>query len=254
MWKNHHIRIFYCDTPIVGDSIELSAVIRTTAAEKSRSLSHWSSVLVYDLCHLCFFPHPFHLHVAFLCLVLKPLFHLLIFFFFCSLQLSVPPRSSLMLPNTQSSFPFLLHHPSISCFVCKPQGREMGEKHSAALSQKTGESSPLMCLSPSSHKKRKKNTHTQKKKKLPAVHLHGGTRWWALRNAQFRVQAHTFHCSYTKLKPRSHVVGITNSVCKWHPQISFWELLWVCSRNLIFSAEWNWVFTKELLTLAYMYI
>ena len=41
-----------------------------------------------------------------------------------------PPHSSLMLPNTLSSSPFLLHPLSISCFVCKPQGREMGEKHS----------------------------------------------------------------------------------------------------------------------------
>lgn len=43
-----------------------------------------------------------------------------------SLQSSMSPNSCLMPPNTQSSF----HPLPISCFVCKPQGREMGEKHS----------------------------------------------------------------------------------------------------------------------------
>lgn len=68
-----------------------------------------------------------------------------------SLQSSMSPNSCLMPPNTQSSF----HPLPISRFVCKPQGREMGEKHSfsAPQSQKTGESSPVMFPSPSSHKK-----------------------------------------------------------------------------------------------------
>ncbi len=61
--------------------------------------------------------------------------------FFISLSALIPifslfslnypyPLSSLMLPNPQSSSPSLLYPLSISCFVCKPQGREMGEKHS----------------------------------------------------------------------------------------------------------------------------
>lgn len=42
------------------------------------------------------------------------------------LHSSMSPNSCLMPPNTQSSF----HPLPIFCFLCKPQGREMGEKHS----------------------------------------------------------------------------------------------------------------------------
>lgn len=43
-----------------------------------------------------------------------------------SLHSSMSPNHCLMPPNTQSSF----HPLPIFCFLCKPQGREMGEKHS----------------------------------------------------------------------------------------------------------------------------
>lgn len=87
-----------------------------------------------------------------------------------SLQSSMSPNSCLMPPNTQSSF----HPLPISCFVCKPQGREMDEKHSLCTTV-TKDQWVIAIYVPVSLLPQKK-AHVYMKKKhsnypLPAVHL-----------------------------------------------------------------------------------
>lgn len=68
-------------------------------------------------------------------------------------------HSSLMLPNTLL-FHFLFHPLSFSCFVCKPQGKEIGENHSLQHCHKGLVSHSHLCsrLPPPTKNTYRKNT------------------------------------------------------------------------------------------------
>lgn len=133
----------------------LSAAIRTTVAALQRPF-HWNSIL----CLWC-------LHLLSFCSLLSSLplsrsATFPIFSFFPSIIYN--PSPSLMLPNTQSSSPF--HPLPISCFVCKPQRREMGEKHSLCTTV-TKDRWVIAIYVPVSLLPQKTHTYTGKTLKLP---------------------------------------------------------------------------------------
>lgn len=139
-----------------------------------KGLSLETASFVYDCCNPCLFAlstfisSPFSSFHSLSPLPSPPIFPSII----------QAPHSSLMLPKTQSSSPFLFYPLSISCFVCKPQGREMGEKHSLCTTV-TKDWWVIATYVPVSLLPQK-NTHLQEKHSnysLPAVHLQEDTYW-----------------------------------------------------------------------------
>lgn len=113
---------------------------------------------LFMLCHPCLFALSFHL---FLYPTLYPHSNLLPFF----LQLSMPPTPPLcsLTPNLLLLFVFIFS-PFLVLYAIPKGEKWVKSTLSAPLSQKAGESSPFMFLSPSSHKK---HTNAGKTLKLP---------------------------------------------------------------------------------------
>lgn len=102
---------------------------------------------------LYLFSYLFHLFLAFftpICII-----------FFLQLSILLPPLLVYPYPAPILT-PFSFYPFSISGFVCKPQGRKKNgwKTLSAPLSQKTGESSPLMFLSSLLLQKQRLHSHT----------------------------------------------------------------------------------------------
>lgn len=199
----------------------LSPAIRTTEAELPRPLP-WNCILcLWFSATLVVLLTPFISSASFFVQLstLIPIFSI-----FFSFNYPHPPFS-LMLPNTQFSSPFLLYPLSISCFVCKPQGREMGEKHSLCTTVTKDwwviSTYVPVSLLPQKKKNNKKKTHArahiygEKTLKLPAVHLQedtyrcarvsaGHTRHARLWDTGVHTCIPQLYQTALKLKPKSH--------------------------------------------------